>query len=60
MNQMNNNFKLDKRAITNTIKRHIKPIKKQKQIKLIILHTKFKTSNHFVKTKSAKRKQCSL
>ena len=29
-------YKLDKQAITNIIKRHIKPIEKQKQIKLII------------------------
>ena len=38
------NYKLDEKAITNIIKRHIKPIEKQKQIKLIIYYTKFKTS----------------
>ena len=37
------NFKLDRQAITNAIKRHIKPIEKAKQIKLIIYFTKFKT-----------------
>ena len=41
---MHYNCKLDKQAITNIIKRHIKPIEKQKQIKLIN-YTKFKTSN---------------
>ena len=46
---MHYNYKLDKQVITNIIKRHIKPIKKQKQIKLIIYCTKFKTSNHIVK-----------
>ena len=55
-NQMHYNYKLDKQAITNIIKRHIRPIKKQKQIKLIIYFTKFKTSNLIVKnnTNSAK------
>ena len=53
---MHYNYKLDEQAITNVIKRHIKPIKKQKQIKFIIYYTKFKTSNLIVKnnTKSAK------
>ena len=41
-NQMHSNYKLDKQAIINMIKRHIKPIEKQKQIKLIIYHAKFK------------------
>ena len=36
---MHNNYKLDKQAITNSIKRHIKPIENQKQIKLIIYST---------------------
>ena len=45
---MHYNYKLDKQAITNIIKRHIKPIKKRKQIKLIY-YTKFKTSNLIVK-----------
>ena len=51
-NQMYNNYKLDEQAITNIIK----PIKMQKQIKLIIYYTKFKTSNLIVKnnTNSAK------
>ena len=46
-NQMHNNYKLDEQAITNIIKRHIKPI--EKQIKLIIYDTKFKTPNLIVK-----------
>ena len=45
---MHNNYKLDEQAITNIIKRHIKPIEKQKQIKLIIYYTKFKISNLIV------------
>ena len=55
-NQMQYNFRLDRQAITNIIKRHIKPIEKQKQIKLIIYYTKLKTSNLIVKnnTNSAK------
>ena len=55
-NQIHYNYKLDEQAITNMIKRHIKPIKKQKQIKLFIYYTKFKTSNLIVKnnTNSAK------
>ena len=53
---MHYNYKLDEQAITNIIKRHMKPIKKQKQIKLIIYYTKFKTLNLIVKnnTNSAK------
>ena len=35
-NQMHYNYKLDEQARTNIIKRHIKPLEKQKQIKLII------------------------
>ena len=52
---MHYNNKLNKQAITNNI-RLIKPIEKQKQIKLIIYYTKFKTSNLIVKndTNSAK------
>ena len=46
---MHYNYKLDGQARTNIIKRHIKPIKKQKQIKLIIYYTKSKTSNFIVK-----------
>ena len=46
---MHNNYKIDEEAITNIIKRHIKPIEKQKQIKHIINYTKFKTSNLIVK-----------
>ena len=55
-NQMHYNYKLDKQAIINIIKRHIEPIEKQKLIKLIIYFTKFKTSNLIVKnnTNSAK------
>ena len=51
---MHNNYKLDGQAITKIIKRHINPI--EKQIKLIIYFTKFKTSNLIVKnnTNSAK------
>ena len=48
-NQMHYDYKLDEQAITNIIKRHIKPIEKQKQIKLIIYYNKFKTSNLIVK-----------
>ena len=33
---MHYNDKLDEQALTNIIKRHIKPIEKQKQIKLIL------------------------
>ena len=47
-NQMHYNYKLDKQAITNIIKRHIKLIKKHKQIKLIVF-SKFKTSNLIIK-----------
>ena len=43
------NYKLDKQAKTNIIKSHIKPIKNQKQIKLIIYYTKLKASNLIVK-----------
>ena len=52
---MHYNYKLDEKAITNIIKRHIKPIEKQK-INNIIYYTKFKTSNLIVKnnTNSAK------
>ena len=46
---MHYNYKLDEQAITNIIKRYIKYIEKQKQIKLIIYYTKFKTSNLIVK-----------
>ena len=41
--------KLDEQTITNIIKRHIKPIEKQKRIKLFICYTKFKTSTLIVK-----------
>ena len=53
---MHYNYKLDDQAITNMIKRRIKPIKKQKPIRLIIYYTKFKGSNFIVKnnTNSAK------
>ena len=51
---MHFNYKLKEQAITNIIKRHIKPTKKQ--IELIIYYTKFKTPNLIVKnnTNSAK------
>ena len=53
---MHSNYKLDKEAITNNLKRHIKPIEKQKQIKLIIHDTNVRASNLIVKnnTNSAK------
>ena len=53
---MHYNYKFDKQAITNIIKGGSKPIKKQKQIRLIIYYIKFKTSNLIVKnnTNSAK------
>ena len=41
---MHYNDKLDEQAITNIIKRHIKPMKRQKQIKLTIDHIEFQTS----------------
>ena len=59
-------YKLDEQEITNIINRHIKPIEKQKQIKLIIPYSKFKTSNAIIQnnTNSAKNtpkpNQCSL
>ena len=37
---MHYNYKLGKQAITDIIKRHIKPIERQKQIKLIIYNIK--------------------
>ena len=49
-NQMHYNYKL---AITNIIKRHIKSIEKQKQIKLIIYYTKSKTSNLIVRNNNS-------
>ena len=49
MTQMHKNYKIDEQVITNIIHRYIKPIKNQKQIKLIIYYTKFKTWNHIVK-----------
>ena len=45
---MHYNYKLDEQAITNIIKRHIKPIEKEKQINLIY-YTKFKTLKLIVK-----------
>ena len=55
-NQMQYNYKLDEQAMTNIIKRRLKPIEKQKQKKIIINYSKFKTSNFIVKnnTNSAK------
>ena len=40
---MHYNYKLDKYVITNIMKRHIKPIEKQKQIKRIC-YTEFRSS----------------
>ena len=53
---MHYNYKLDEQTITNIIKRHIKPIEKQKYINLIMYYIKLKTSNPIVKnnTNSAK------
>ena len=48
-NQMHKNYKVDKQVISNIIHWHIKPTEPQKQIKLIIYYTKFKTSNLIVK-----------
>ena len=42
---MHYSYKLDEEAIINIIKRQIKHIEKQKQIKLIIYYSKFKTPN---------------
>ena len=50
-NQMHKNYKLDEQVITNIIHWHMKPIEQQKQIKLIIYYTKFKTSNLIIKKK---------
>ena len=47
-NEMHYNYKLDEQAITNIIKRYMKRIEKEKQIKLIIYNTKFKTLNFIV------------
>ena len=44
---MHKNYKLDEQIITNII--HIKSIRLQKQIKLIIYYTKFKISKFIVK-----------
>ena len=46
---MHKNYKLHKQVITNILQRHIKPTEPQKQIKLIIYYTKFKTPNLIVK-----------
>ena len=46
---MHYNYKLDAQTIINIIKSYMKRIEKQKQIKLIIYFTKFKTSNLIVK-----------
>ncbi len=46
---MHKNYKLNKQVITNYIHRHIKLIEHQKQTKLIIYYSKFKTSNLIVK-----------
>ena len=55
---MHNNYELEEQVITNIINLSniVKPIEKQKPIKLIIYYTKFKTSNLIVKndTNSAK------
>ena len=56
---MQYNYKLDKQAITNIIKRHIERIEKQKKkklIRLIVYYTKLKRLNLIVKnnTNSAK------
>ena len=47
---------IDEQIVTKIMKRYIKPIEKQKQIKLIIYYTKFEISNLIVKnnTNSAK------
>ena len=48
-NQMHKSNKFDEQVINNIIHGHIKPTKPQKQIKLIIYHSKFKTSSLIVK-----------
>ena len=53
---MHYNYKLDKQTNTNVIKRHIKPIEKQKQIKLIVYYTKFKNSNLIAKDNTGSAK----
>ena len=53
---MHNNYKLDEQEITNIIKRHIKLIEKEKQLKLIINYTKFKTSNLIVENNTSSAK----
>ena len=42
---MHYNYKFDEQSTTNKIKRHLKSIEKQRQIKHIIYYAKFKTSN---------------
>ena len=46
---MHKNYKLDKQVITNKIHRHIKFTEHQKQIKLSIFYTEFKSSNPIIK-----------
>ena len=46
---MHKNYLVDEQIITNVIHRHTKPTEPQKQIKLIIYNTKFKTYNLIVK-----------
>ena len=46
---MHYKYKLDGQVITNIIKKHMKPIEKQIQMKIIIYLSKFKTSNLIVK-----------
>ena len=43
------NYKLDEQTTTNILKSHIKPIEKQKQIKLTIPYTKSKTSTSLLR-----------
>ena len=49
---MHKNYKLDVQVITGIKHRHIKLIEYQKQIKLMVYYTKFKTLNFVVKNKA--------
>ena len=46
---MHKNYKVDWQVMTNILYRHIKPTEPQKQTKLIIYYTKFKTSKLIIK-----------
>ena len=54
---------IDEQAKTSILKRNIKPVERQKHIKLIVYYTKFKTSSNLIvnnNTNSAKSKTFQL